>query len=174
MNWCWVSLIVAVPNFITKSAADAGSTPRNAPIPQANTAAIASATRGRGTNGLTRRIARLEVMTVIPLVVRLRFKPLSLDQVNYNVSAQLANHLPSPHPGHACASRQARRVKVFSAVAHAVHQHLVLAAVDLDHRAVDEEGEIGGEINDEIGNLLGFDNPAERNACRGEFIGLFE
>ena len=32
-----------------------------------------------------------------------------------------------------------------SAVAHPVHQRLFLAAVDLDHGAVDKEGEIGGE-----------------------------
>src|SRR3974377_579819 len=92
--------------------------------------------------------------------------------MNYNVSAQLAHHLPSP------ASPQGERIKapetVSLAVAHAIHEHLVLAAVDLDHRAVDEEREVGGEISDEIGNLLGFGDPPERNACRSELIGLFE
>ena len=61
-----------------------------------------------------------------------------------------------------------------SPVAHAVHQHLVLPAVDLDHRAVDEEREVGGEKSDEIGDLLGFGDPPERNACRSELVRLFE
>src|SRR5215470_20072790 len=43
-----------------------------------------------------------------------------------------------------------------SAVAQPVHQRLFLAAVDLDHRAVDEEGEVGGEERHEVGDLLRF------------------
>ncbi len=51
-----------------------------------------------------------------------------------------------------------------SAVAQPVHQHLVLTAVDLDHRAVDEKGEIGGKIGDEVGDFVAFGDTAEGDA----------
>jgi hypothetical protein len=35
-----------------------------------------------------------------------------------------------------------------------VHQRLLLAAVDFDHRAVDEMREVGGEVGDQVGDLL--------------------
>src|SRR4029077_18583034 len=62
----------------------------------------------------------------------------------------------------------------FSAVAHAVHQYLILAAVDLDHRTVDEERKIGGEISDEIGDFVAFGDAAERDACRRELVGVLK
>src|SRR5215471_19009026 len=115
MNWCWVSLIVAVPNFITKSAAEAGSAPRV----QAR-AVIAIAIRVKVADILVRRMAPMAVMVDIPpFCCPTAYEPICY-HVNYNVSARPANHFAS-------------------SVAHAVHQHLVLAAVDLDHRAVDEE-----------------------------------
>src|SRR5262249_29985973 len=58
------------------------------------------------------------------------------------------------------------------AVAQLVHQRFLLAAVDLDHGAVDEEGAVGGEERDEVGDLVGFGNPPQRNAGRRELVGL--
>ena len=61
-----------------------------------------------------------------------------------------------------------------SPIPHAVHQHLVLAAVDFDHGAVDEEREVGSEIGDEIGDFVALGDAAERDACRRELVGFFE
>ena len=58
------------------------------------------------------------------------------------------------------------------AVAEAIHQRLLLAAVDLDHRAVDEMRQIGSEVRDEAGDLLAFGDAPQRNAARGKRIGL--
>jgi hypothetical protein len=43
-------------------------------------------------------------------------------------------------------------------VAEAIHQRLLLAAVDLDHRAVNEMRQIGSEVGDKAGDLLAFGN----------------
>src|ERR1700730_4238836 len=61
-----------------------------------------------------------------------------------------------------------------SAIAQPIHQHLVLAAVDLDHAAVDEEGQTRRQISDQIGDLFAFGDAAERNARRRRLVGLLE
>src|SRR5580692_11601846 len=61
-----------------------------------------------------------------------------------------------------------------SAIAQPVHQHFVLAAVDFDHGAVDEEGEIRRKISDEIGDLFAFGYAAERDARRRRLVRFLE
>src|SRR5271169_4647818 len=61
-----------------------------------------------------------------------------------------------------------------SSVPQPVHQRLFLAAVDLDHRAVDEERKVGGKERDQVGDFLRFRDAAQRNARRSELVGLFE
>ena len=39
-------------------------------------------------------------------------------------------------------------------VAEAIHQRLLLPAINLDHCTIDEMRQIGGEVSDETGNLL--------------------
>ena len=51
-------------------------------------------------------------------------------------------------------------------------RRLLLATVDLDHRAVDEMRQRRGEIGDQIGDLVAFGDAAERDGARGEPVGL--
>src|SRR5438270_11067806 len=142
MNWCCVSLIVAVPNFMTKSAAVAGTNSAH----HASAAATATAADLLPRQPqLPRRIVGVKV--IVP--------PLDF-MLQSTLPAKLA-------PG-----------SFLSTVAHGVHQYLVLAAVDLDHRAIDEERKIGGKIGDEIGDFVAFGDAAERNARRRELVGYLE
>jgi hypothetical protein len=52
-------------------------------------------------------------------------------------------------------------------VAEAIHQRFLLAAVDLDHRAVDKMRQIGSEVGDKAGHLLAFGNAPQWDAARG-------
>src|SRR5262249_30170064 len=63
---------------------------------------------------------------------------------------------------------------LLSAIAQSIHQGFLLAAVDVDHRAVDEEGEVGSEKRHGVGNLLGLGEAPERNARRREPVRLLE
>jgi len=58
------------------------------------------------------------------------------------------------------------------AVAQLIHQYLVLAAIDFDHRAVDEERQIGCQVSDQVGDLLNLGDTAERDARRCELVGF--
>src|ERR1700677_407861 len=71
-------------------------------------------------------------------------------------------------------ARRLTRALPRSPVAHLVHQDFVLAAIDLDHGAVDEEREVGGEIGDEVRHLFGFCDATQRDAGRGELVSLLE
>src|SRR5215469_1255905 len=57
-------------------------------------------------------------------------------------------------------------------VAEAIHQRLLLAAVDLDHRPIDEMREIGSEVGDKAGDLFAFGNPTQWDAARGKRVRL--
>src|SRR5262249_18810044 len=73
------------------------------------------------------------------------------------------SHATSPR-ARTCARMMQPGGIVLSAVAQSVHQGLFLAAVDLDHGAVDEEGEVGGEERHQVGDLLRFGDASERDA----------
>src|SRR5206468_1244992 len=78
---------------------------------------------------------------------------------------------PPPHAaGRARSSGTLTRLGL--PVAEAIHQRLLLAAVDHDHRAVDEMRQIRSEVSDEAGDLLAFGNAPQRDAARGEPICL--
>src|SRR5438477_7282906 len=51
-------------------------------------------------------------------------------------------------------------------VAEAIHQRFLLAAVNLDRRAVDEMRQIRSQVGDETGHLFAFGNAPKRNAAR--------
>src|SRR6266446_5455235 len=61
---------------------------------------------------------------------------------------------------------------IAAAVDDAIHERLLLAAVDLDHRAVNKMRQIRSEVGDKAGDLLAFDNALQRNAARGKCISL--
>ena len=52
-------------------------------------------------------------------------------------------------------------------VAEAIHQRLLLAAIDLDHRAVDEMGQIRSEVGDEAGRPPRIRQCAPAECCAG-------
>src|SRR5262249_5697903 len=60
----------------------------------------------------------------------------------------------------------------FLSIAEAIHQQLLLAAIDLDHCAINKMRQIGGEVSDETGDLLAFGNAPQRYAARRERISL--
>ena len=57
-------------------------------------------------------------------------------------------------------------------VAEAVHQRLVLPAVDFDHSAVDHVHQRRGQHHHEIGNLIDLGDPPERNGRRRQRVGF--
>jgi hypothetical protein len=61
---------------------------------------------------------------------------------------------------------------MLSAVARGVHERLLLTSIDLDHRAVDEVGERGGEVRDEVRDLLDLGDAPERDAAGRELVRL--
>ena len=60
-----------------------------------------------------------------------------------------------------------------SAVARGVHERLLLTPIDLDHRAVDEVGERGSEVRDEVRDFLDLGDAPERDAAGRELVRLF-
>src|SRR5712691_1581228 len=59
------------------------------------------------------------------------------------------------------------------AVAQPVHQRFLLAAVDLDHGAVDHVHERRGQHRDQVGALLDLGDAAERDRGGRELVGVF-
>ena len=74
--------------------------------------------------------------------------------------------------GNAAEAVEADPLSRLSAVARGVHERLLLTPIDLDHRAVDEVGERGGEVRDEVRDLLDLGDAPERDAVGRELVRL--
>jgi hypothetical protein len=76
-----------------------------------------------------------------------------------------------PYPGMGCGGALPAR-QTLGAVPDPVHQRLLLATVNLDHRAINEMRPWRTEVDDQIRHLVYLRNAAQRDRPGGELVGF--